>query len=99
MDKYKDKIFRQYDWYSYINRKRAETNLISEIKEIFGEKVKIIMGDWSDKSSSCRVKYMSTPNIGLKRKLGEYFIIYNIDEYMISCLHNKTEEREFIFAG
>lgn len=93
MEKYKEKIFRQYDWYSYINRKRAETNLISEIKEKFGEKVKIIMGDWSDKSSSCRVKYISTPNIGLKRKLGEYFTIYNIDEYRTSCLHHKTEEK------
>lgn len=35
---------------------------------------------------------LSTPNLGLKRKLGEHFKIYNLDEYRTSKLNCKTEE-------
>ncbi len=35
---------------------------------------------------------MSTPNIGIKRKLKDRFTVYNIDEYHTSKLHHKTEE-------
>ena len=37
--------------------------------------------------------YMSTPNIGLKRKIAEYFRIYSIDEFRTSLLNYKTEEK------
>jgi hypothetical protein len=37
--------------------------------------------------------FISTPNLGLKRKLKEYFKIYNIDEFRTSCLNNKTLEK------
>jgi hypothetical protein len=37
--------------------------------------------------------YISTPNVGLKRKLSEYFNIYNIDEFRTSRLNYKTLER------
>jgi hypothetical protein len=33
------------------------------------------------------IKYISTPNLGLKRKLNENLMIYNIDEFRTSCLH------------
>jgi hypothetical protein len=36
---------------------------------------------------------MSTPNLKLKRKLAEYFTVYNLDEFRTSCLNYKTEER------
>jgi hypothetical protein len=39
-----------------------------------------------------RIKYISTPNLGLKRKLNEYLTIYNLDEFRTSCLNYKTEE-------
>jgi hypothetical protein len=32
LEKYKVDIFRKYKWYSYINRKRTETDLVKEIK-------------------------------------------------------------------
>jgi len=32
------------------------------------------------------------PNLGLRPKLGEYFTIYNLNEFKISCLNYKTEE-------
>ena len=40
-----------------------------------------------------KLKYISTPNLGLKRKLAEYFKVYNIDEFRSSCLNYKTEEK------
>ena len=93
MESYKKDIFRKYKWYSYINKKHAETNLVREIKTTFGKDVKLIMGDWSDKlkKSPCKLKYISTPNISLKRKLKEHFTIYNLDEFRTSCLNYKTE--------
>ena len=36
---------------------------------------------------------ISAPNIRLKRKIGEYFKVYSIDEYWTSCINSKTLER------
>ena len=36
---------------------------------------------------------MSTPNIGIKRKLKESFKVYNMDEYKTSKIHYETEEK------
>ena len=95
LEKYKEDIFRKYKWYSYINRKKAETDIVREIKNKFGNDTTIIMGDWSDKLKTLpsRIKYISTPNISLKRKIHEYIDIYNLDEFRTSCLNNKTENR------
>ena len=95
MKKYSDKIFRQYKWYGFLNRKKAETSLINTIKKTFiNEKKQIptlIYGDWS--IGKQMKNFISTPNIGLKRKLGEYFKIYSIDEFRTSLLNYKTEEK------
>ena len=95
LEKYKEDIFRKYKWYSYINRKKAETDLARNIKNKFGNDVIICFGDWSDKlkTTPSRIKYISTPNLGLKRKLNEYLTIYNLDEFRTSCINCKTEER------
>uniref|UniRef100_A0A6C0EFP5 Uncharacterized protein n=1 Tax=viral metagenome TaxID=1070528 RepID=A0A6C0EFP5_9ZZZZ len=95
LQKYKEDIFRKYKWYAYINRKKAETDLARNIKDKFGKDVILIHGDWSDKlkTTPSRIKYISTPNLGLKRKLNEYLTIYNLDEFRTSCLNYKTEER------
>lgn len=95
IEKYKDERFRKYKWYSYINRKIAETDLAREIKKKFGNDAILCVGDWSDKlrTNPSRLKFISTPNLGLKRKLAEYFTIYNIDEFRTSCLNCKTEDK------
>jgi len=91
LDKYVNEVFRKYKWYDYINRKKVETKIVNEIKEKFGKDVTLIYGDWSQ---GYQMKHqISTPNLGLKRKLGEYFKIYNIDEYRTSCLNHKTLQR------
>ncbi len=90
-EEYQEKKFRQYKFYSYINKKRSENKLINMIENKFGKNSIIIMGDWS--IGKQMRNFISTPNIGLKRKLKENFRVYNIDEYNTSCINNKTEEK------
>jgi hypothetical protein len=83
--------FRQYKWYSFINKKRAEDNLLNKIEKEYSKEHKVIIGDWSiGKQMS---NFISTPNITLKRKLKERFKVYNIDEFRTSCLNYKTENK------
>jgi hypothetical protein len=88
---YKNVKFRKYKWYSFINRKRAQDNLINKIGKTYSKEHKIIIGDWS--IGKQMRNFISTPNLTLKRKLKEHFQVYNIDEFRTSCLSYKTEER------
>ena len=90
-DIYSRTIFRQYKWYGHINRKRAETDLVRKIKTTFGDNVPLIYGDWSQGKQMRHI--LSTPNIGLKRKLDQYFTIYNLDEFRTSKLSCKNESK------
>ena len=92
---YNNEIFRKLKWFSYINRQRSEDLLLNKIEEYYEEKdengfvkdIVIIIGDWSGNN---KMRFMSTPNIALKRKLAEKFLVLNIDEFRTSCLNNKT---------
>ena len=86
-----DNKFRQYNWYSFINKKRAEDNLLNKIEKEYSKEHIMIIGDWSIGQQMSN--FISTPNITLKRKLKERFKVYNIDEYRTSCLNYKTENR------
>jgi hypothetical protein len=87
---YQDLKFRQYKWYSYINKKRAQDNMLNKISKKFSDTHIIIIGDWS--IGKQMRNFISTPNLTLKRKLKERFKVYNIDEFRTSCLCYKTEE-------
>ena len=90
-NKYKLDVFRKYKWYGYINRKKSETDLVRKIKKTFGNDAIICYGDWSiGKQMRGQI---STPNLGLKRKLSEHFTIYNLDEFRTSMLNYKTEDK------
>ena len=89
MSSYSNEIFRKYKWYSFMNKKRTEDKLVNEIKKTYGQST-IVMGDWSIGKSLRGM--MSTPNLGLKRKLGKHFTIYSIDEFRTSKLHCITEK-------
>ena len=93
LEKYKETIFRKLKWFAYIDRQKTENKLVNDIKKKFGAST-LVFGDWSDKLkvSPCRLKYISTPNVALKRKLKEHFTIYNIDEFRTSCLSYRNEE-------
>ena len=88
---YEDKKFRQYKWYAYINKKRVEDNMNNLIKKKYGKNLNLIYGDWG--VTKQMRNFISTPNLGVKRKLAENFNVYNIDEYRTSCLYHKTEEK------
>ena len=88
---YENEKFRQYKWYSYINKKRTEDNMNNLIKKKFGKNINIIYGNWSVKKQMRN--FISTPNLGVKKKLKEKFNVFNIDEYRTSCLHYKTETK------
>jgi len=123
---YVNNYFRKLNWFSYLNTRKHESNLMNKLKETFGRKenneeiqkrlqllteqnVKyspmrhirdkdrtprvvenpiFIIGDWNDKQG---LKFMSTPGIGLKRRLAENFTVLTIDEYNTSKLHYKHE--------
>ena len=87
---YQDLKFRQYKWYSYINKKRTEDNMLNKISKKFSDTHIIIIGDWS--IGKQMRNFISTTNLTLKRKLKERFQVYNIDEFRTSCLCYKTEE-------
>lgn len=87
---YQDEKFRQYKWYSYINTKRIEDNMLNKIENKYGKDIKIIIGDWS--IGKQMRNFISTPNLSIKRKLNTRFEVYNIDEFRTSCLNYKTEE-------
>ena len=89
-DKYNNEVFRKYKWYGFLNRRKTETKIIREIKKIFGRDTIVLHGDWGAKSA--QKGNLSTPNIGLKRKLGNQITVYNLDEYKTSKLNYKTEE-------
>lgn len=95
IEKYANKIFRKYKWYAYIEKNRTMDNLVLKIKEVFGGKAIICYGDWSDKlkTTPSMIKYMSTPNMGIKRKISEHMKIYNLDEFRTSILNNVTENK------
>ena len=87
---YQQLKFRQYKWYSYINKKRTEDNMVKKIATKYSKDHIIIIGDWS--IGKQMRNFISTPNLTLKRKLQETFKVYNIDEFRTSCLSYKTEE-------
>lgn len=89
-EEYRNKVFRQYKWYSYIMKQREIKRMIHCIKQTYGENCKLIMGDWSP---SIQMKnFVSTPMIGLKRKLRQDLEIINLDEFKTSKLNHITKE-------
>tara|TARA_B100001013_G_scaffold105337_1_gene60050 strand:- start:4428 stop:6437 length:2010 start_codon:yes stop_codon:yes gene_type:complete len=88
---YENEKFRQYKWYAFINKKRTEDNMLNLIENKFGKDLIVIHGNWSIKKQMRN--FISTPNLGIKRKLKERFKVFNIDEFRTSCLYHKTEEK------
>jgi len=89
VDKYKNSQFRRLKWYGYLNTKRSEDRLLNRIEAVYGKDVNIIIGDWS--IGHHMKNFISTPMIGLKRKLKSRFKMFNIDEYRTSMIHHERE--------
>lgn len=90
---YEQEFFRKMKLRAHINKQRTESRLIRNIKWTYGGEDKrpitLIYGDWNE----FQMKHIiSTPMIGLKRRLHKAFDIINFDEYRTSCLDWRTEE-------
>jgi hypothetical protein len=85
--KYDTTYLERLQWYAYINKRRHEDKVVNEIEAEFGKDLIIVLGDWSNKG---RLRFISTPNLGIKRKLAERFEVYNLNEYNTSKIHYKT---------
>jgi hypothetical protein len=86
---YEDTYFRKLKWYAYLNKRRHEDKLLNLIERKYGKDITIIIGDWNEAN---RIKFISTPNMHLKRKLNERFNVYLLDEFNTSklCYKNDT---------
>lgn len=89
-EQYENEIFRKYKWYTYINTKRSEDNFLNRIAKTFGKKCQILYGKHETRIMR---HFISTPGIGIKRKVAEKFDVYNLDEFRTSCLNHKTETK------
>ena len=84
-----DEYLRKLKWFGYINKRRHEDKLLNRLEDYYGKDSIFIMGDWSNRG---KTKYISTPNMGMKRLLNKRFPVYLINEYGTSKYHHKTEE-------
>ena len=90
IEDYRADIFRKYKWYSFINKKRSEDNLINKIEKVYGKGCVMIYGDWSMGKQMRGL--ISTPGKSIKRKLATRFPILSIDEHKTSKVNYKTFE-------
>ena len=89
---YEKEFFRKLKLREYINTQRSESNLVKRLKEKFcidNRPLVLVYGDWSISKQMRNI--ISTPMIGLKRRLHKEFNIINIDEYRTSCIDNFTD--------
>lgn len=85
-----DVYLRKLNWFSYINKERHESKIMNELKNKYGKDVTVVVGDWNGHNN--KLKYISTPGIGFKRRLAKEFDVYLIDEYKTSKIINKTKK-------
>ena len=89
---YEKEFFRKANLRAYINKQRSESNLVKRIKQKFctdDRHLVLVYGDWS--ISRQMRNMISTPMIGLKRRLHKEFAIVQIDEYRTSCIDAFTD--------
>ena len=91
-EKYQKEKFQQYRWYAFINKTRAEDNMMNFIENEYNCKNPIII--FGNGGVNPNMKHsISTPNISIKRKLKERFSVYHIDEFRTSIVHHKMHTR------
>lgn len=84
-----NKLCTKYKWYGFINKKRHEDKILNQIEKQFGKNIIIIYGGWKD---SGKLKFISTPTSGLKKKLSERFQLVMIDEFRTSKIYHKDNQ-------
>ena len=91
---YKEPFIRKIKLRTYINTQRSESKLINNIKNTYGENVKIFFGNGGVNPSMKHI--ISTPNKRIKRLLNKYFELFHLDEFRTSCLDYRTTYDDLI---
>lgn len=76
-------------WKRYVNTRSHEDRILDDLEQTYGSDAIFVIGDWSNKG---KTKYISTPNLRIKKLLSKRFKVYLIDEYNTSKLYHKTGE-------
>src|SRR3989338_1692494 len=88
---YQQEFFRKMRLTSFIETKRSEANLINRIKKVYQTDEREVVLIYGDCNVGYQMKHViSTPMIGMKRRLAKEFKVVHIDEYRTSCLDWKT---------
>jgi hypothetical protein len=90
---YEKEFFRKLKLRTYINKQRSESRLVNNLKRKFctdNRPLVLVYGDWSIGRKKQMKNMISTPMIGLQRRLHKAFGIVQIDEYRTSCIDNFT---------
>ena len=93
---YHNMIMRQLKFTVLSNKKKSEDNLVNRIRSKYGKNITILYGDWGASNKGNQIRHLvSTPNIGLIRKLEKCAKIYLVDEYKTSklchCCKSETD--------
>ena len=93
---YEAEFLRKMKMRRFINTQRSESKMINNMKQIYEKDDKKILLAYGDCNVGKQMRHIiSTPMIGLKRRLKKEFIVLNVDEYRTSCLDHRTEERNW----
>ena len=88
---YQQEFFRKMKLTSFIETKRSEANMINRIKKAYQTDEREIILIYGDCNVGYQMRHViSTPMIGMKRRLAKEFKVVHIDEYRTSCLDWKT---------
>lgn len=87
-DEYK-RYLRKLRWFSYINTRRHEDQLLNELIHKYGEGAVFICGDWDQQTG---IKRISVPNDRMLKLLSKKFKVYLINEFNTSKINCKTKE-------
>ena len=85
---YQEPKLNKFKWYSFLNEKRSETNLVNKIKDKYGKDVVLILGDWSMNKSG--IKSISTPNKKTEKLLKKSFLTLELNEFRTSIIEKKS---------
>lgn len=91
---YEKEFFRKLKLRTHINTQRSESKLVNNLRQKFqtdNRPLVLIYGDWSIGRKKHMKNMISTPMIGLQRRLHKAFGIVQIDEYRTSCVDNFTD--------
>ncbi|KNC97211.1 uncharacterized protein SPPG_07598 [Spizellomyces punctatus DAOM BR117] len=91
----------RWKWHAFINRQKSESDLISNMRNKYGDNFTVVMGDWSDAGRTARFQTSSKTKgwrTLFKRNRINCFLL---DEYKTSsvCPHCLASSADFLEKG